>query len=124
MGQPVGGGPAQSTDASFGGINSGSFSGSQVPGISQHPMANAMNNIQPVSDLATLNGMTASTSQASDINGAVSEQETDGRKRKLEDTEEGKRAKHKSGNSNLIFLKYGCANSTSHNQVTPPICVE
>ncbi|KAF7791953.1 hypothetical protein EIP86_002979 [Pleurotus ostreatoroseus] len=99
MGQPVGGGPAQSTDTSFGGLNASSFSGSQVPGMPQHPMANNMNNLQGVPDLAALNGIAASTSQASDINGAVPEQEADGRKRKLEEVEEGKRAKHKSGDS-------------------------
>ncbi|KAJ3529358.1 hypothetical protein NM688_g7866 [Phlebia brevispora] len=99
MGQPVGGGPVQSTDPSFGGMNAVPFSGPQGPSISQHQMANNMNNVQGLPDMGALNGIAPSTSQTSDMNGSSSEQDVEGRKRKLEEADEGKRAKHKSGKS-------------------------
>lgn len=101
MGQPMGGGPAQSTDPSFGGINGVPFSGSQVPPMSQHQVAGSMNGIQSGPDMAALNGIVPTASQAAELNASTSEQDLESRKRKLEDGEEGKRVKHKSGD--LIF---------------------
>ena len=105
MGQSVGGGPAQPTDASFGGINGVPFSGPQGPSMPQHQMPNNVNGIQEVGDMARINGVASTPSQGSDLHGPAGEQDAESRKRKLEETEDGKRVKHlKSGEHIPLFV--------------------
>ena len=106
MGQPGGGSPAQPADPSFGAMNGMQFSNSQGPSMPQHQMQQNINGAQELAEMARLNGLAPSTSQSSDLNGAATEQE-EGRKRKLEEADDGKRAKHKSGGTISSFVATG-----------------
>ena len=104
MGQTGGGGSAQNADASFGGMNGVSFSGSQGSSMQQHhQIPNNMNAVQEVQDMARLNGIMPASGQPIELNEFALEQDADNRKRKLEDAEDGKRVKHKSSE---YFLPY------------------
>ncbi|THH02915.1 hypothetical protein EW026_g62 [Hermanssonia centrifuga] len=131
MGQPITGGSALPTEVSLGGIGGPQFPASQMISQAAH-----MSQQQPISGMSgtpdsrvdvagtdslsaarqDVMGIISSASQDSELNGTASEQDVDGRKRKMEEGDEanGKRVRHKTGESSDLRSSVPPSGLTPH----------